>query len=102
MLDLGRPLHYALTYCKLFLQTPIPEAIFSRSVGLGSQSAMIKNLMDVVVLRSLGSILQDKPSALSRMSQFAMYVRSHYLRMPMRLLVPHLVRKQFVSKDDGR
>ena len=102
ILHLGRPLHYALTYCKLFLHTPIPEAIFSRAVGLGSQSAMIRNIMDVVVLSSLGSILQAKPSALSHTSQFAMYVRSHYLRMPMRLLVPHLIRKQFTADDDAR
>ena len=102
VLDLGRPLHYALTYCKLFLHTPIPEAIFSRAVGLGSQSVMIRSIMDVVVLSSLGSILQAKPSVLSRMSQFAMYVRSHYLRMPMRLLVPHLIRKQFTADEDAR
>jgi len=102
VLHLGRPLHYALTYCKLFLQTPIPEAILSQAVGLGSQSMMIRNLMDVVVLSSLGSILQDKPSVLTRISQFGMYLRSHYLRMPMRLLVPHLVRKQFASADDPR
>ena len=101
-LQLGRPLHYALTYCKLFLHTPIPEAIFYRAVGLGSQSVMIRNIMDVVVLSSLGSILQAKPSVLSRMSQFAMYVRSHYLRMPMRLLVPHLIRKQFTANEDAR
>ena len=99
-LDLGRPLHYALTYCQLFLHTPIPEDVLSRAVALGSRSVVIKNIMDVVVLSSLGSILQDKPSAQSRISQFAMYVRSHYLRMPMRLLVPHLVRKQFRADDD--
>ncbi len=101
-LDLGRPLHYALNYCKLFLHTPIPEAILSQSAGLGSQSVMIRNLMNLVVVRSLGSILQDKLSALSHLSQFAMYVRSHYLRMPMRLLVPHLVRKQFMAEDEAR
>lgn len=101
-LDLGRPLHYALTYCQLFLLTPIPEDVLSRAVALGSRSMMIKNIMDVVVLSSLGSILQVKPSAQSRISQFAMYVRSHYLRMPMRLLVPHLIRKQFTADDDVR
>ncbi len=101
-LQLGRPLHYALTYCKIFLHTPIPDGVFSRAMSLGSQSVMVRNIMDMVVLRSLGSILQDKPTALSRISEFAMYVRSHYLRMPMRLLVPHLVRKQFTDGDDAR
>lgn len=61
---------------------------------------MIRALMDVVVLESIGGILEDRPSIKSRVSQFAMYVRSHYLRMPMHLLLPHLLRKQFVP-DTG-
>lgn len=99
-LDLGRPLHYALKYCRLFLRTPIPDDIFSRVAGYGSRSIMIRALMDVVVLESIGGILEDRPSIKSRVSQFAMYVRSHYLRMPMHLLLPHLLRKQFVP-DTG-
>ena len=101
-LHLGRPLHYALNYCKLFLHTPIPDGVLSQAVGLGSQSMMIRNIMDVVVQRSLGSILQYRPSASTRISEFAMYVRSHYLRMPMRLLVPHLIRKQLTADEDTR
>lgn len=94
-LNLGRPLHYALKYCRVFLRTPIPDEIFSRVAGYGSRSIMIRALMDVVVLESIGSILEDRPGIKSRVSEFAMYVRSHYLRMPMHLLLPHLLRKQF-------
>jgi len=99
-LDLGRPLHYALKYCRAFLRTPIPDDILSRSAELGSQSIMIRAVMDVVVLESIASILADRPSIKSQLSQFAMYVRSHYLRMPMHQLLPHLLRKQFASDPD--
>ena len=101
-LDLGRPLYYALKYCQLFLQTSIPDAIFERSAKLANQSIMVRKMMDIVVLRSLGSILEAKPGFKTRLSQFAMYVRSHYLRMPMHLLIPHLLRKQFVAGDEDR
>ena len=101
-LDLGRPLHYALKYCKLFLHTPIPEAIFERAAGLGSSSILVRNIMDIAVVRSLGSILEAKPSATTKLCEFAMFVRSHYLRMPFHQLIPHLLRKQFVKGDEKR
>ena len=66
--------------------------------GFDNQSQVIRKIMAIVVPESIGSILEDQPSITSRVSQFAMYVRSHYLRMPMHLLLPHLLRKQFVAE----
>ena len=99
-LHLGRPLFYALKYCKELLQTQMPDSVFERVADYGNRSNAIRAIMDVVVLESIGSILEDQPSVKTRVSQFSMYVRSHYLRMPMRLLLPHLLRKQFVT-DPG-
>ena len=97
-LDLGRPLYYAVKYCIAFLQTPIPDAVSRRMINHRSQSFAVRSVMDVIVLRSIGAILEDQPSIKSHFSQFSMYVRSHYLRMPMHLLAPHLLRKQLISK----
>lgn len=99
-LDLGRPLYYALKYCRVFLGTSIPDDIVARCAKQASQSIVVRTIMDVVVLESIGSILDDRPSIKTQVSQFAMYVRSHYLRMPMHQLLPHLVRKQFASESD--
>lgn len=96
-LDLGRPLHYALKYCRALLGTPIPENVFSRVAAYGSRSGAIRALMEVVVPASIGSILDDRPRLATHLSKSAMYVRSHYLRMPLHLLLPHLLRKQFVA-----
>jgi len=96
-LDLGRPLYYALKYCRGFLRTPIPDDIFLRVSTYDNRSMAIRRLMELVVLESIGSVLKDQPNVITHASQFAMYVRSHYLRMPLRLLVPHLLRKQFIS-----
>lgn len=102
ILDLSRPLHYALKYCSLFLETPIPAEVLSRIDAFGSQSKTIRSVMDSVVLQSIGSILEERLSVKSRVSLFTMYVRSHYLRMPLRLLIPHLVRKQFTADEAAR
>lgn len=99
-LHLGRPLFYALKYCRTILHTPIPDDIYSRVDNYKNRSIAIRAIMDVVALESIGSILEDQPNVKTRVSQFAMYVRSHYLRMPMHLLLPHLLRKQFVT-DPG-
>jgi hypothetical protein len=43
----------------------------------------------------------NHPSCRDGMSGFALwllYVRSHYLLMPVRVLVPHLVRKAYVRR----
>ncbi len=96
-LDLGRPLFYALKYCRLFLHTPIPVEVISSVAKFGSGSTAVAKIMDIVLLHSIGSILEGRPDIRSSVSQIVMYVRSHYLRMPMNLLIPHLVRKQFTA-----
>lgn len=101
-LDLGRPLHYALTYCGALLGTQIPEEIAPHLAKTRSQSIVVQKLMDVLVLESICGILLDRPTAKLRAAQFAMYVRSHYLRMPLHLLIPHLLRKQFVKDKESQ
>ena len=99
LLDLGRPLHYALKYCKIFLHTPIDEGTLERAEEMGSQSSVVRAIMDAVVMQSVGSVLQERPNWRSHAAQFLMYVRAHFLRMPLHLLIPHLIRKQFAPAE---
>ena len=101
-LNLARPLHYALKYCKSFLHAPIPDDVIVTMARHGNRSMIIRKIMDTIVVDCIGSILEDRTSLRIRSSELAMYVRSHYLRMPMRQLVPHLLRKQFLSDSDSR
>lgn len=97
-LDLERPLYYALRYCLDVLGTPIPEAVTGLS-QVSAPPALLRRLMDGIVLRSIGSVLEDVPQRDTGVSLFAMYVRSHYLRMPLHQLLPHLLRKQFMRQQ---
>lgn len=97
-LDLIRPCYYALKYCRLWLATPIPENVDALLLQAESPSALTSGIMDRILPASLGAVLESSPGAFAHIANFLMYVRSHYLKMPLYLLIPHLLRKQF-NKD---
>ncbi len=88
--DLGRPLYYALRYTNKILKTPVPFEILDKSNTLAPR---FPEGMDKLFSRAL---LPDHPSCGDQFTKSArglLYIRSHYLRMPAHLLVPHLIRK---------
>lgn len=90
-LELSRPLYYTLYFSKLLLGTPIPE---DRIINhKGRPSIIVRRVMNCLVPLAL---LPEHPDFLRKRVGFArwlLYIRSHYLRMPLYLLVPHLVKK---------
>lgn len=93
-LELSRPLYYALQYTHTLLETPVPAEVLS-SVRAGQPIWPLSVLMDGLFERGL---VPDHPSCAGRLSGVArwfLYVRSHALRMPLYLLIPHLLRKAF-------
>ncbi len=93
-LGLQRPLFYAVRYSQLFLHTPISEAMLRRVESWAPSSHMLR-LMDFLFVRAL---IPDHASCNDRwtgIARWILYIRSHWLRMPLYLLVPHLARKSF-------
>jgi hypothetical protein len=91
-LDLTRPVYYALRYTHGMLDTPVPEHVIDAARDWRPRGALAP-LMDALFTRVL---VPQHPSCSrwgTAASAFALYVRSHYLRMPLRLLLPHLARK---------
>lgn len=86
------PLYYALRYAYLILQTPVPEKVLKASKQQ-SPSRINAKLMDALFLRAL---MPDHESCNDRwtgLARWLLYVRSHWLKMPIYLMVPHLLRK---------
>jgi hypothetical protein len=87
-LDLGRPLFYTLEQARTLLSTPIPESFVT---------AMRRFRPLLPARRIMGSLLQAVLSPESpgnaATAQTLLYLRAHYMRMPLRLLIPHLARK---------
>jgi hypothetical protein len=86
-LNLERPTFYALRYSHRLLGTPIPD-VAVQALEAHAPPAPVLALMDRLVARTLTSGDHGGKWAAS-----ALYVRSHWLRMPPALLVRHLLRK---------
>jgi hypothetical protein len=100
-LDLRRPLYYALRYTAMLLEAPVPEPV-RKDRRLDPPAAALRALMDALFERALRP---DHPSCRDLFSGTALgvlYIRAHYLLMPLPILVPHLLRKAILRsfKDD--
>ncbi|MFT7722598.1 MAG: nucleotidyltransferase family protein [Roseateles sp.] len=92
-LGLGRPLALALRYTTRLLGTPVPAAGLQAACA-GSPAS--QPLLDACYARAL---MPDHPSCdrpLTGAARLALYVRSHWLRMPGGLLLRHLARKAWL------
>jgi len=94
LLGVVRPLFYALKYTKKFLGTTIPTDVLT-TVESAAPPWPVKPLMNQLVSRALTPEHPDHPTTMTALARWMLYVRSHYLRMPLRLLIPHLLRKSF-------
>jgi hypothetical protein len=91
---LGRPLYYAFETLSRVLRTPIP-ADARREAEQFKPTPPVDRWMS----RTLASVLAPADPARWPPAQRArlgmLYVRSHWLRMPAHVLVPHLITKTF-------
>lgn len=97
-LGLGIPLSHALVHlCRLFGTRP-PIHLLPR-VNMLDKSVLSRHLMSWL----LGIALRpEHPSCngpFTDLARFLLYVRSHYLRMPLHRVVPHLVRKTYMRVE---
>lgn len=99
-LDLGRPLYYALRYTSRILDTPVPDSVL-QAAERDKPTAGLAQLMDTMFSRAFDSNHPSREDMLTGLSCWLLYVRSHYLRMPLHLLIPHLARKAFRSSHTG-
>jgi len=91
---LGRPLYYGARQARHFLDTPMP-AEFVAATERFRPGAATRGIMDAVFDAGIATDEPQGSRAFADLSRRLLYVRGHYLRMPLRLLVPHLLRKGF-------
>lgn len=91
-LGLERPLYYALRYAAQLLGAAVPPGLVA-GAGLRPPRALTMRWMDWVFARALRPAHANCTLPGTRLALFFLYVRAHRLRMPLRLLLPHLLRK---------
>lgn len=91
-MDLGRPLYYAMRYATKLLGAPIPKWVLNECAK-DAPSAVVRAVMDQIVPQVLLPTNPDQPARKAGNAAMALYIRSHWLRMPPFLLTAHLTRK---------
>lgn len=91
-LTLTRPAFYAIRYAHRLLGTPLPPA-FRVVYESWGPPAPIRLLMD----RLVAATISGKPGAGSSAAALALYIRSHWLKMPPVMLVRHLTHQALRS-----
>lgn len=94
--QLTRPMFYALHYCSTMLGTPIPNHVLEK-IKAFAPKRWHKKWMDALFLRALQPDHVTCNNWLSAFARWSLYLRAHYLRLPLHLLVPHLLYKTFIA-----
>ena len=92
-LGVGRLWFYALKCCHSIFSTPIPIGVLDTC----QKKFDLAYPLNALLLALFKTVLTKSP-AISRgrkysIAHFIMYLRGHWLRMPLTLLIPHLMRK---------
>jgi hypothetical protein len=95
-MQLTRSLFYALRYVRHFFDTPVPPGVDVSLAATAPGDAML-GVMDGLFSRALAPVHPSCGDALTPLARHAAYLRAHWLRMPPRLLIPHLLHKAFIS-----
>lgn len=94
-LDLGRSLFYALHFSALMFKTPMPDKMTSNLNNKPSAATIF--VMNQFVPVALFPLHPDKPSRRDKVARTLLYMRSHWIRMPLYLLLPHLMYKSYLA-----
>ena len=94
VLELTRPLYYALRYAMLLLHTPVPPEVF---IKIQRPNRPLLALMDSLFTRALLPTHPSCSDLLTGTARHLLYVRANWLRMPPLLLARHLFHKAFIT-----
>ena len=104
-LGLTEPLYLALRYLDRLLALPTPAPL-QEAVQRWQPPVLSRAIFDTLFDRALLPNHDSCNDYLSSTTRWLLYVRAHHLRMPLHLLVPHLVRKSLrrpaAQEDDER
>ena len=94
-LGLGEPLFHALHHAQRLFDTGIPLDL-RRELQDIQPNWMTRRVMSALLNRALQPLHPSCDEPFSDFDRWLLYLRSHYLRMPWYLIVPHLTRKAFM------
>jgi len=94
-MNLGRPLYYGLRYCRRVLATPIQDDLLERCPSRPDDATASR--MDRLFIPAFSTVHHSCRMPGAGLASLVLFIRSHWLRMPMHLLLPHLLRKAWIE-----
>ena len=101
--ELVDSLFHGLSYTQQIFNTPVPATVINEIKS--PARSLRKPLMDFLFHRAFRPDQPECRLPFTAAAENALYIRSHYLRMPLHLLIPHLLRKAWLghfAKEAGR
>lgn len=95
-IGLLRPVFYGLHYTHLFFNTKYSDEAMQK---LRLSASKFSGLMDVLFIRALMPDHSSCDDWFTPIARWMLFVRAHYLRMPLRLLIPHLLKKAYKTRQ---
>lgn len=95
-LGLSWPLHLAIRYASKILGTPVPISVQELVAKDARIGALSQSLLDAMYERAFNPVHPLCSSPSNGLARWCIYIRSHFLRMPMGKLIRHLGRKAFM------
>jgi len=93
----GRPLYYALHFCRRLLGTGVPAEVWAH-LERHKPNPLALAVMNHAVPRAVMPSRMFPATAQVRLAQTLLLARSHWLKMPPLLLLRHLTRKAVVRR----
>ncbi len=94
-LNMTGPLGLALRYSARLLHTPVPSELLAATAPPAWTG--IRLMQDALFLRGFATAHPSCRVSGNGLAEFVLYLRSHALRMPLSLLLPHLFYKAWLS-----
>ena len=94
---LTQSLYLAVHFTRSLLGTAVPAALLADLDAYRRAHPGLGVLLPLMA-RGVQPPHQSVESGMTGLARWLLYVRGHYQRMPLRLLIPHLVRKAVVSR----
>jgi hypothetical protein len=89
-LDLGKPLYYALYFCRNLLGTNVSCRIIE-DLRTSANRTPLRQLLCFFMKRQLTSLSPGRRGWLTLLSGWVLFLRSHWIKMPPLLLARHLI-----------
>lgn len=96
-LGLGIPLSHALTHLQRLFATAPPDALRASFAVIGP-GWLTRRLMATLLSAALRPRHPSCDTPASELARELLYLRSHFIRMPAYLIVPHLLRKAYMRQ----